>query len=42
VVDQFDGYFIEPGVHHDGKRVLSESIADLAASTSRMRRFSTR
>jgi endothelin-converting enzyme/putative endopeptidase len=30
VVDQFDGYFIEPGVHHDGKRVLSESIGDLA------------
>jgi putative endopeptidase len=30
LVDQFDGYFIEPGVHHDGKRVLSESIADLA------------
>lgn len=30
VVDQFNGYFIEPGVHHDGKRVLSESIADLA------------
>jgi putative endopeptidase len=30
VVDQFDGYFIEPGMHHDGKRVLSESIADLA------------
>jgi putative endopeptidase len=30
VVDQFDGYFIEPGVHHDGKRVLGESIADLA------------
>ena len=30
VADQFDGYFIEPGVHHDGKRVLSESIADLA------------
>jgi putative endopeptidase len=29
VVDQFDGYFIEPGLHHDGKRVLSESIADL-------------
>jgi putative endopeptidase len=29
VADQFDGYFIEPGVHHDGKRVLSESIADL-------------
>jgi putative endopeptidase len=30
VVDQFDGYFIEPGVHHQGKRVLSESIGDLA------------
>jgi len=30
VVDQFDGYFIEPGVHHDGKRVLSEAIGDLA------------
>ena len=30
VVDQFDSYFIEPGVHHDGKRVLSESIGDLA------------
>jgi len=30
VVDQFDGYFIEPGIHHDGKRVLSEAIGDLA------------
>lgn len=30
VVDQFDGYFIEPGTHHDGKRVLSEAIGDLA------------
>ena len=30
VVEQFDGYFIEPGVHHDGRRVLSESIGDLA------------
>jgi putative endopeptidase len=30
LVDQFEGYFIEPGVHHDGKRVLSESVADLA------------
>lgn len=29
VVDQFEGYFIEPGLHHDGKRVLGESIADL-------------
>jgi putative endopeptidase len=30
LVDQFDGYFIEPGVHHDGKRVRDESVADLA------------
>jgi putative endopeptidase len=30
LVDQFDGYFIEPGVHHDGKRVLVESTGDLA------------
>lgn len=30
VADQFEGYFIEPGVHHQGKRVLSESIGDLA------------
>ncbi|MBV9345191.1 MAG: M13 family metallopeptidase [Gammaproteobacteria bacterium] len=30
LIDQYDGYFIEPGVHHDGRRVLSESIADLA------------
>jgi endothelin-converting enzyme/putative endopeptidase len=30
VLDQFEGYFIEPGVHHQGKRVLSEAIGDLA------------
>jgi endothelin-converting enzyme/putative endopeptidase len=30
VADQFEGYFVEPGLHHDGRRVLSESIADLA------------
>lgn len=29
VVDQFEGYFIEPGVHHRGKQVLTESIGDL-------------
>ena len=29
LVDQFDGYFIEPGVHHDGKRVRDETVADL-------------
>ncbi len=29
VSDQFDNYFIEPGVHHNGKLVLGESIGDL-------------
>jgi endothelin-converting enzyme/putative endopeptidase len=29
VADQFDNYFIEPGVHHNGKLVLGESIGDL-------------
>ena len=32
VVDQFNGYFIEPGIHHDGKLVLGESIGDLAGA----------
>jgi putative endopeptidase len=32
VVKQFDGYFIEPGVHHNGKLVLGESIGDLAGA----------
>ena len=30
VVKQFDGYYIEPNVHHNGKLVLGESIGDLA------------
>jgi endothelin-converting enzyme/putative endopeptidase len=29
VVDQFDSYEIEPGIHHKGKLVLGESIGDL-------------
>src|SRR6201999_3333511 len=29
VAQQFDGYFIEPGIHHTGKLVLGESIGDL-------------
>ncbi len=29
VSNQFDTYFIEPGVHHNGKLVLGESIGDL-------------
>jgi endothelin-converting enzyme/putative endopeptidase len=32
VVDQFDNYFIEPGIHHNGKLVLGESIGDLAGA----------
>ena len=28
VVDQYDGYLIEPGVHLDGKRVQSEAMGD--------------
>lgn len=32
VVNQFDSYFIEPGIHHNGKLVLGESIGDLAGS----------
>jgi putative endopeptidase len=30
LIDQFEGYFIEPGVHHNGERVRDETIADLA------------
>jgi putative endopeptidase len=30
LVSQFEGYFIEPGIHHDGKRVRDETVADLA------------
>ena len=29
-VDQYDGYAIEPGTHHQGKRVLGEALGDLA------------
>ena len=32
VVDQFENYFIEPGVHHNGKLVLGESIGDLGGA----------
>ena len=31
--DQFDGYFIEPKIHHNGKLVLGESIGDLGGVT---------
>ena len=32
VSDQFENYFIEPGIHHQGKLVLGESIGDLAGA----------
>ena len=32
VVKQFDGYPIEPGIYHNGKLVLGESIGDLAGA----------
>ncbi|HWX55722.1 MAG TPA: M13 family metallopeptidase [Verrucomicrobiae bacterium] len=32
VAKQFDGYFIEPTIHHNGKLVTGESIGDLAGA----------
>jgi putative endopeptidase len=32
VAHQFDGYFIEPNIHHNGNLVLGESIGDLAGA----------
>jgi len=32
VAHQFDNYFIEPNIHHNGKLVLGESIGDLAGA----------
>jgi endothelin-converting enzyme/putative endopeptidase len=39
VVDQFEGYFIEPAIHHNGKLVLGESIGDLAGARIAYRAF---
>jgi endothelin-converting enzyme/putative endopeptidase len=39
VADQFDHYFIEPGVHHNGKLVLGESIGDLGGVTIAYRAY---
>jgi len=33
VIDQFDGYEVEPGLHENGKLVVGESIADLGGVT---------
>jgi putative endopeptidase len=30
LIEQFEGYFIEPGVHHNGQRLRDETVADLA------------
>jgi putative endopeptidase len=32
VANQFDNYFVEPGIHHNGHLVLGESVADLAGT----------
>jgi putative endopeptidase len=32
IVDQYEGYSIEPGVHHQGKLVLDEALADHAGA----------
>ena len=32
VARQFETYFVEPGIHHNGKLVLGESIGDLAGA----------
>jgi putative endopeptidase len=39
VIDQFEGYFVEPGIHHNGKLVLGESIGDLAGVRIAYRAF---
>jgi putative endopeptidase len=39
VVDQYEAYFIEPGLHHNGKLVLGESIGDLGGANLAYRAF---
>ena len=39
VAKQFDGYFVEPGIHHNGTLVLGESIGDLAGARIAYRAF---
>ena len=41
VVKQFDNYFIEPGIHHNGKLVLGESIGDLGGAKLAYRAYQT-
>jgi putative endopeptidase len=39
VADQFEHYVIEPGIHHNGKLVLGESIGDLGGANLAYRAF---
>ena len=39
VARQFDGYVVEPGLHHNGQLVLGESIGDLAGARIAYRAF---
>jgi putative endopeptidase len=39
VADQFEHYFIEPGIHHNGKLVLGESIGDFGGINIAYRAF---
>jgi endothelin-converting enzyme/putative endopeptidase len=39
VVEQFESYFVEPGLHHNGRLVLGESIGDLAGAKIAYRAF---
>lgn len=39
VVDQYEGYSIEPGVHHQGRQVLGEATSDLAGVRLAYRAF---
>jgi endothelin-converting enzyme/putative endopeptidase len=39
VADQYEGYFIEPGIHHQGKLVLGEAIGDSGGANLAFRAF---
>jgi putative endopeptidase len=39
VVEQFEGYEVEPGLHHNGRLVLGEAIGDLAGAKIAYRAF---